>query len=201
MKVNGAKFAGLHDLMIGMGLPRALVRAEGEVARTDVSACTHAKYKPVPPAKQLRDATACMNDPRGSWLWAVASRNDPDLVNLLVLEFFRRCVNNCLKDPANYSRPNWHGVYGGNRDRLRDDERYRQELGLSGPLILDNVSCDCPPDKLEKVRDLAHMFKDRPVVLLINGGDPLQFCVDRLHFRPERLTFVNRNRARALRQE
>ena len=202
MKIRARDHAQLHGVMRSRGLPESLLRAEGEIIHRDFQACTHARLRPVPPPRQLKTLSDSMNHPRGDWVMVIGSRQDPDLLQLLGMEFFARCIRHGLDDPRRYPRPYWHVVHNGRHDSLRDSkpEMLEQRVGHVGALVLSGATSDCPPEKLEKFRDHLLAYQGVPRLVLVSGGDPLQFAVDRLLRNPDCVAFINRSSDRA-RQE
>ena len=199
MLLDARRHAQIHGMMRARGLPDNLLRVRGTVDRHDVSTCTHSKHKPTPPKDQVSALERSLRIPAGDWVLTIGSRQDMDLLQLIGMEFFARCIHHGLDRPAHFPRPYWHVVHGGSYDPLRDGrpEWLEQKIGKVGALVISGATFDAPAVKLEKIRDLLLAYQGIPRIVLVSGGDPLQFVVDKLHRNADRVAFINRSHRRA----
>lgn len=75
-------------------------------------------------------------------------------------------------------QPMWHRLYGGLKDKLRDEEPTTKP----SMLIISNVIADSSAHKMEKLRDLLEMYDDIPRIVVMGGVvDPITFFGTRIH--------------------
>lgn len=194
VKINLGKPPELLGLMTSRGAPKYLMRTRTTLTQSDVSPALAEGYKPIPSRIQLSYLRKSISRPiHGSWLMVVGSTGEDARARVAAAAIFRAATLVAL---GGADRPLWWPVYGGRWDKLRDDEPWRASIGRVGLLVISNVSENSTPDKIEKVVDLIHMYANVPKVVIVDGADPLEFSVSRLHRRPSRVLFLKR-RARS----
>jgi hypothetical protein len=73
--------------------------------------------------------------------------------------------------------PLWHKVYGGFKDRIRDEGLVERP----SMLILSNIDFLSTNYKIEKVRDILEMHDNIPRVVVLTGCCPVEFFATKLH--------------------
>lgn len=190
VRINLSKPPELLGLMTNRGAPRYLMKTKMSVTQSDVSPALTEGYKPVPPKMQLSYLRKSIARPGyGSWLFVIGSSGEDARARVAALAIMQAMM---LASLSSGDRPLWWPVYGGRWDRLRDEESWRTSLGRIGMLVISNVAENSTPEKLEKVVDLIHMYSNIPRVVIVDGADPLEFSVTRLHRRPSRVLFLRR---------
>jgi len=193
------EYAKMHGLLASRGAPKHLLSRDAVVPASVLETCTHKRYKAVSPKDQMEGFVRCLQNPTSGPYWLViGSRDDDDSAQQCALGVMLAAMRQHLEKPYAIGRPLYHSVYGGVNsfggtfDRLRDSETYRGHVGRIGLLVLANVVANSTREKLEKVRDLLHMYETLPRVLVVSGEDPLAFAVEALHMRPSRVLFLGK---------
>jgi hypothetical protein len=78
----------------------------------------------------------------------------------------------------------WVGLYGSYRETLRDD---RPRLDA---LVIGNVHDGMDNVKYSKLRDLLHIYSAIPVILVVDGVDPLEFAITQLRTAPKAIVNI-----------
>lgn len=190
VRINLAKPPELLGLMTSRGAPRYLMKTRVAITDSDVSPSVAEGYKPIPPKMQLSYLRKSIARPGyGSWLMVIGSAGEDARARVAALAVMQAAM---LASLSGSDRPLWWPVYGGRYDKLRDDESWRTSLGRVGMLVISNVAENSTPEKIEKVVDLIHMYSNVPRVVIVDGVDPLEFSVSRLHRRPSRVVYMRR---------
>ena len=129
---------------------------------------------------------------RGSYLLIIGVDDVETRAQTLAGAIFLEAIKQHLANPKVHTHtPFWYTVVGGRYDALRDDSNFIQSLGKFGMLFIANVATNSTPEKLEKVRDLLSTFSHLPRVLVLAGGDPLEFARNQLYIRPNRVIYLS----------
>lgn len=137
---------------------------------------------------------------RGNPLTVIGVDDTETRAQVLAATIMLEAINQHFKDPKRYERlPLWYKVYGGYKDKLRDTVDTPQ-APLFGMLILTNIAENSTREKLEKTRDLLHMFSHLPRIVVYAGGSPLQWAKEQLHIRPTRVVYLGNRRQHIERQ-
>jgi hypothetical protein len=119
--------------------------------------------------------------------------HDENVAEAVAIGLMQAAMSKTLLRPSETPRPFLHPVYGGWKDRLRDDDKYREVVGRIGLLVINNLADNSTPAKLEAARDLLHMYSSIPRVLVVSGADPWAFSIDVLRRKPSRVLHVGRS--------
>lgn len=145
-------------------------------------------------SKQLDNLLVTYKDPVSDpYLFIIGSRFDAVRAQCVALSVFRRALKVHMEAPEDTPHvPYWHYVTGSSYDPLRDNKDYRSNLNAISFLVIDNISYNSPPNLVQKVRDLLRMYEEIPILLIISGGNPLEFSYTQLFRRPNRLVYLDR---------
>ena len=180
-------------LIASRGAGHTFSHAHAVIDDSMVLPCTHGDRRPVPPWVQLKWLQSCMSAPKDPWWLVIGSAHDEEAAMAVAAGIMLRAAERSLASPEKEMRPLMWPLYGGSRDRLRDDNEFRDGMGGIGMLVLTNLTDNSTLDKMEKARDLLHMFRERPRVLIVSGADPLDFAKTRLHAVPNRVLHLGRD--------
>jgi hypothetical protein len=147
-----------------------------------------------------RLARAVESPVAGNYLMVIGTHHDEDLAEAVALGLMTRAMAVAAAAPGSVARPYYHAVYGGWKDKLRDDESFRSGIGRIGMLVLVNLADNSTPAKIEAARDLLHMHASTPRIVVVSGADPLAFAVERLRRRPSQVLHLGRSPSRSPKQ-
>ena len=75
----------------------------------------------------------------------------------------------------------WGGLYGSYKDDLREEQ---PKLDC---LVIANIHDGMDNIKFTKLKDLTYIYSSIPIILVLDGVDPLEFCMKYLHQAPTML--------------
>lgn len=185
------------NLMVSRGAPKAaLLRAPFDLDSSNVKPALHSTCKPIAPMVQIRDFIAWQEAPTSGARWMViGSQFDEDMAMSAALDVMLRATILHAENSLS-QRPFLWPLYGG-YNKLRNRDEFREGIGGIGLLILTNIAVNSTREKIESCRDLLHMFSKVPRIVVLAGGDPLQFALDELHARPNRVLHIGRGTQKA----
>ena len=122
----------------------------------------------------------------------IGSYGDEDMATVAALGLMFKATVKNAESPSTYSRPFFWRLFGGNYDKLRSSDEFRNSIGSIGLLVLNNLAENSTVEKIEKARDLCTLYADIPRVVVVAGIDPMVFSIEKLHLTPQRVLFVGR---------
>lgn len=189
---------GIRSLMASRGVPRHLLKGSVILEENGLSPCIHTAFKPIQAKVQMSQLRRSVENPtHGSYLLVIGSLYEEGTAEAVAVGIMQYAMQRAVTSPSESPRPFLHPVYGGWKDRLRDDEAYRSGIGRIGMLVLTNLADNSTPAKLEAARDLLHMYSSIPRVLVVAGTDPWAFSIDVLRRKPSRVLNIGSMRGRA----
>jgi hypothetical protein len=194
-KIDLAKISPTaRAMMVARGAPERSLRGVVDLAnkRMVVPSMHASRQQPITATVQMRQYSKSFEDPSGSWLMVVGSRDDEDSTIVAALGLMLRATIKSVTAPTKYHRPFFWRVFGGNYDKIRQNEEYRTSISKVGMLLLSNIAANSSPEKIEKARDLLAIYSDIPRVVTVVGCDPLVFALDHLYMRPDRVLHLGR---------
>lgn len=78
----------------------------------------------------------------------------------------------------------WHSLTGSPGNPLLDNDVRRADMEGVHLLIISGVAGNSTNMKVEKLRDLLTHYGNIPVVLVLSGANPLEYCFHTLHIKP-----------------
>lgn len=147
-------------------------------------------------ARQMEFIASTLENPtHGSYFLAIGVDDIENRALTLAGAIFVEAIRKHLADVSHYPYiPMWHWLMGGNYDKLRD-ARESEAKPRFNMLFLANLAVNSTQQKIEKARDLLQTHSHLPRVLIVAGGDPLEFCVEQLYMRPRRFVYLGNRRA------
>jgi len=86
----------------------------------------------------------------------------------------------------NKTAPVWHKVYGGLKDKLRDDKSTEKPCMV----VISNVSDEMTTLKVEKIRDILEMYHDVPRIVVSGGMPTCDLFAFRLNFTASAFIYI-----------
>jgi len=194
MKIDLTKCTNVaRDMMVARGASKSMFRINISLDDSTVIDSKHEK-RIVPSATQLSKFKRSWDNPSGSWLLIIGSDIDEDYSMVAAIGLMWQSTIKHAQNPLSYPRPFLWRLFGGNYDRLRQNDEFRTGIGNIGLLIMSNLAENSTLDKIEKCRDLIAMYSDIPKVVVVAGCDPLVFSTEKLHINPTRVLYLGRKR-------
>ena len=157
---------------------------------------TNGKVSIIDPAVQLKAYERTLKNPlERPYLYVIATSHNEIRAGAVALSIFERLSRKLLLDSSKQASgtPYWHQVYGGWRDKLRDDRE--KTIGEINFLAISNIAVNSTNEKIEKVRDLNYKYIDVPRIMVVAGTNPLKFAYEQLHLRPDRMLFITERKS------
>lgn len=150
---------------------------------------------------QLKGIKETLANPfKNGYLFVIGVDDVENRALTLAGALFIEAVKQSYENRNHLGLPLWHWVQGGHWDRIRDN-RNSENITNFSLLCLANIAENSTPEKLEKVRDLLWIYSYLPRIVVVAGGDPLSFCVNKLHMRPNRIAYLGSRRAPPVRKK
>jgi hypothetical protein len=145
--------------------------------------------KTVRPSEQIRTFERTFDNPlKGNYTFVIAGKTDDKLARQCAFMLFKEAFTRASYNTSPY----WHSVFGGLKDRIRDDENFREyELGTPSLLVVSNLPDNGTAIKFEKARDLLEMYSGIPRIVVVAGDDPFAFCARHLFIPVTRLIYFD----------
>ena len=193
IKINLAKIPPVaKNLMLNRGAPKYAMRFGIVLDESIILPTTHSKRRLIPAAAQLAQYRRSWDNPSGAWLMVIGTYGDEDMALVAALGLMLKATIKNAENPSLFNRPFFWKLFGGNYDRLRQSDEYRNGIGSIGLLVLNNLAENSTVEKIEKARDLCTMYADIPRVLVVAGIDPMVFAIEKLHMTPQRVLHLGR---------
>ena len=143
----------------------------------------------MPIKEQLGDIKKSLELPNtGKYVHIISSNLSPMRAQHLAMDIFLNAIDEYNhKEAPSRHLPYWHTVFGGFTDKLRDTN-FRSEVGRPSMLVIDGLAVNATDIKIEKARDLLHLFPDIPRVIVTCGTCPVQFAYEKLFYPVNRIT-------------
>ncbi len=195
LSISFERVTRLHNLATIRGLPKYLLRLSLDVEPSDIGLAQHASSpNPIPPMRQFKRFLKTIEHPTtGHYTMVISSRHEERTSMMCAATIFMRAISKHTKSAATTPLPYMHSIYGGRHDRLRDEPKFREGVGNVSLLVLTNLAENSTREKIEKARDLMHIYSSVPRILVVSGCDPLEFCLDHLYIKPTRVLWLGRN--------
>jgi hypothetical protein len=155
---------------------------------------TFHERRSIPITTQLSKFKRSWNNPTGSWFMIIGSEMDEDLCMTAATGLMWRSIVKHAENAYKHSRPYHWRLFGGNYDRLRQNDEFKSIIGGIGLLMLSNLAENSTIEKIEKCRDLIAMYPDIPKVVVVAGCNPLAFSIEKLHMNPNRVLHIGRKK-------
>ena len=193
IKINLAKIPPVaKTLMINRGAPKHAMRFGISLDEKIILPVTHFKRRLIPATVQLAQYRRSWENPTGSWLMVIGTYGDEDMALVAALGLMLKATIKNAENPSIYNRPFFWRLFGGNYDKLRQNDEFRNGIGNIGILILNNLAENSTVEKIEKARDLCSLYSDIPKVIVVAGTDPMVFSLEKLHLTPQRVLHLGR---------
>jgi hypothetical protein len=124
--------------------------------------------------RQSQDFKELWDDPyMAPYTMCISSSPSEIMAQMTAMRLFLRAISMTRKHELP-GVPRWHTILGGFNDPLRDAPRNR-DINF---LFLGNVVSDSTASKIEKLRDLLHIYGDIPKVIVTANENPIDFMSD-----------------------
>jgi len=152
-------------------------------------------------ADQIKGILETLTNPfKNGYLFVIGVNDVESRALTLAGAIFMEAVRHSYESRNSVVLPLWHWVQGGHWDRIRDN-RNSENITNFSMLCLANIAENSTPEKLEKVRDLLWLHNHLPRIVVVAGGDPLTFCVNKLYMRPHRIAYLGSRKAPPVRKK
>lgn len=152
--------------------------------------------KQIKSATQLKYLRETIKNPlSSSYTYIISSDFNAEKARAAALHIFLNAVRNQIDTRSpNIRMPVWHYVIGGFKDRLRDDDNYKQKVGTPALLVIDGLASNSTEPKLEKARDLVELYSSVPRIVITCGTNPLEFAHERIFLSVNRVLYFGVSR-------
>jgi hypothetical protein len=175
------KDQALIDMLEGLGVPiGVLVNKHPKDIENNFSMLDRTEHsKTISSHKQKKWFNKALNDPLyKNYFLLCASLNNSMLVNQLGLRLF--CAFCSKTNTQRY--PIWFNIDGSNKLSTPSD--------TPSAIFISGIAVDSSLFRIEKTRDLLAKYSHIPRIVLIAGGNPVEFAKARLYVKPDQVIWM-----------